>query len=713
MLKEFNFKKIDSDEQSIVFLFKNQEIPSLIYWGDKLSSLVEIKDLAYEENPILFGAPDKTTFLNLFPQSKNGWINQPPLIAYNDAYNSQASNFQTKKVTIKKNRLYQEITFFLQDQQVHLSLNFKLFKQTNILTANSTLSHKFNQPLKIAFFSNPVIPCPERHQKVKYWSGKWCGEFSPQEVPWPIGKLSLTNRTGRTSHEFFPGMISALATTDEEQGECLGATLAWSGNWFIEAEKTSFDEKVIFSGVHYLPNEKQINSTETITNPELFLVKSNSGYNSLSHSFHSQVRTFFLKKQKSPPIRKVNFNSWEAIYFNHDFEKITKLVELSRKIGVERFVLDDGWFKGRNDDNSSLGDWEIDRKKYPNGFKELVEVIEKNKLDFGLWVEPEMINPKSQLFERHPDWILGDKNQLAFRNQLVLNFSLKEVQDYIFQCLDSLLQTYPIRYLKWDMNRYYLDPFYKGKIVAEKQVKALYNFFVRLRKKHPKVEIESCASGGARIDYGVLKYTNRFWLSDHNGFHDRANMHYQASYFFPPEVFGAHAHPAPSHTSGRVLTNEFMIHLASFTGHLGLELDLTVLSEAELTVIKKGIALYKKFRAFLHSAKFYRLKINSKEHLATLYLKEDTFILVIAQLRSLSSKMAPNITIPYLTNELLYSIKLISSPKNYASAVREQKNNFLKGITLSGRVLQEIGFRMPSGWPNQVWVYSGTKKKKG
>ncbi len=707
----YEFYELRGWDCSLVFFAEPKKAPSLIYWGERLSSLAEIKGLVEEKNPVLFGGLDESLLLNLFPENTKGWINRPPLKVHNDFYNSTASDFTLTKVQKKKNPTSEQITFLLQDRQVTVGLNFILF-ENGLLTINSEFTHELAEPLKVEYFSNPLVPVPSHHSKIKYWSGKWCGEFTAQSTSWNTGMFSLENRTGRTSHEFFPGLITHPRTTDENGGEALSAHLGWSGNWFLHLEQTAMNEKLIHSGVCYLPNEKQLKPLETLTSPSLFLAKSFRGFSDLSQKHHQFVRENFLKK--SPKTRKIHFNTWEAIYFQHDLTKIKQLINLAQQIGVERFVIDDGWFQGRNDESSSLGDWEIDSLKYPHGFDEVVGLIEEAGMDFGLWVEPEMINAKSELFQKHPNWFLGNEKSLTVRKQFILNLALKEVQDYLFKTLDHLLRRYPIRYLKWDMNRYYLDFTQESswtKPVAEKQTLALYALLAKLKKEHPEVEIQSCSSGGGRIDYGILKYVNRFWLSDHNDMHDRIKMHSEASHFFPPEVFGSHVHPSPSHTSGRKLNYEFIGLAAAFGGHFGLEIDLTKLSPAELKILATSGRLYKEYRNFLQEAKFYRLENRSPSHLIHLYVKGREFVLVVFQLNSLPFKIAPSISLAGLKPNHYYRINLLAGPSVYASAVREQETNLTtSGLRLSGRVLANQGFKLPSGWPDQAWVYLGVSE---
>jgi alpha-galactosidase len=304
--------------------------------------------------------------------------------------------------------------------------------------------------------------------------------------------------------------------------------------------------------------------------------------------------------------RPVHLNTWEAVYFNHDDATLRALAEHAAALGVERFVLDDGWFPGRPNDHSGLGDWWPDPLKYPQGLGPLIAHVLGLGMAFGLWVEPEMVNPNSDLFRAHPDWALqvaGQSLQLG-RLQLVLDLSRPEVGDYLFDKLDALLRENRISYLKWDMNRDLAQAAdARGQLAYAKQIPALYALLQRLRAQHPAVEIESCASGGGRMDLGILQHTQRFWTSDNNDAVSRIAIQSGAARLFPLEVLGAHVGPAPAHTTGRSQSLDLRCAVALF-GHMGVEADVRKFTEAEAQTLATWIGIYKSWRAVLHGSRF-------------------------------------------------------------------------------------------------------------
>ena len=304
--------------------------------------------------------------------------------------------------------------------------------------------------------------------------------------------------------------------------------------------------------------------------------------------------------------RPVHLNTWEAVYFNHDDATLRALAERAAALGVERFVLDDGWFPGRPDDHSGLGDWWPDPQKYPQGLGPLIAHVERLGMEFGLWVEPEMVNPDSALFRAHPDWALqvsGHALELG-RQQLVLDLARSEVSAYLLDKLDTLLRENRIAYLKWDMNRDLAQAAdVRGQLAYARQVPPLYALLQTLRARHPTVEIESCASGGGRMDLGILQHTQRFWTSDNNDAVSRITIQSGAARLFPLEVLGAHVGPAPAHTTGRSQSLALRCAVALF-GHMGVEADVRKLSDTEGNTLAHWIGIYKAWRAVLHTGRF-------------------------------------------------------------------------------------------------------------
>jgi len=307
-------------------------------------------------------------------------------------------------------------------------------------------------------------------------------------------------------------------------------------------------------------------------------------------------------------VRPIHYNTWEAVYFDHDHDKLFALADKAAAVGAERFILDDGWFGSRRNDKAGLGDWWPSKDVYPDGLGPLVDHVTGLGMEFGLWFEPEMVNPDSELYRNHPDWILHAEGveQVPFRSQFVLDLTRAEVCDYLFDHMHKLLSEHDISYVKWDMNRDVHHPGSRGRPAINQQTRALYKLIERLREHHPDLEIESCSSGGARADYGILRRTDRIWTSDSNDALDRQRIQRGASHFFPLEIVGAHVGPETCHITGRRLSMQMRVATAIF-GHMGMELNLLEEREADIEILKAGLALHKQYRTLIHSGDYQRL----------------------------------------------------------------------------------------------------------
>ena len=372
-------------------------------------------------------------------------------------------------------------------------------------------------------------------------------------------------------------MKRVLATSE---GAVFGLHLGWSGNWRFVIDRSPHGQLLVQAGELFLPGELVLEPGQSYQTPPFYLGNAH-GLNDLSSQFHRFVRDKLVRFSDPAKPRPVHFNSWEAVYFDQNLESLFNLVELAAKVGAERFVLDDGWFRGRGNERAALGDWEVDETKYPDGLQPLIDHVEKAGMEFGIWVEPEMVNENSDLFRSHPDWILHvpPYHQPVGRYQFVLNLARREVSEYLFGALNKLLTEYPgIKYLKWDMNRDLTLPGGKeGNPSVHAQTLALYELLRQVRERHPLVEIESCASGGARVDFGILERTCRLWASDTNDAHERVRIQRGLSYFFPPIIVGSHVGPSTCHQTHRKLSLPFRCAVA-LTGHMGMEIDLRELS---------------------------------------------------------------------------------------------------------------------------------------
>ena len=579
--------------------------PMALYWGPRLPAGIDPAALVRlgHRGPAP-ASPAVPPPLSLTPQAGDGWPGRPGLAAHR-AGQGWASLCRLEDVQATSTTA----VFLSRDAGNGLVLVHELAISGDVLVATTRLSNAGTDALAVEALAAPVLPIPGFVTDLIGFDGRWAGEFQLRRQPRTPGSLVRENRRGRTSHDAFPGLIACTSTCDERQGLAYGWHLGWSGNHRLAVETLSDGRALVMAEALYLPGEIRLEPGASLISPTLFASVSDKGLSVLSRQFHAFVRARPEHARLRAKPRPVHYNSWEAVYFDHDPVVLADLAVRAAALGVERFVLDDGWFKGRRDDRAGLGDWTVDTGVYPDGLAPLIAQVQALGMEFGLWVEPEMFNPDSDLHRAHPEWVLGVAGaaQLDFRHQLVLDCGRNEVQDHLFTALDALLRNHDIAYLKWDMNRDLSHPGGSdGRAGAVAHVRGVYDLLARLRAAHPAVEIESCASGGGRADYGVLALTDRIWTSDSNDALDRLAIQRGFSHFFPSEVMGAHVGPASCHITGRRLTMAVRVATALF-GHLGMELDLRELDSRDAADLAAGVALYKTHRALIHGGDLFRL----------------------------------------------------------------------------------------------------------
>lgn len=425
------------------------------------------------------------------------------------------------------------------------------------------------------------------------------------------GSYVTGSRRGTSSHQHNPGVILAGRDTTEDYGSCYGVLFVYSGNFMCETEKDQFGQTRVLMGLQSDLFHYPLAPGETLTVPETILSYSGSGLSVLSQQFHQCIRDHICRgKYKSQP-RPVLINSWEAAYFDFNGETICRLAQEAAELGIDMVVMDDGWFGKREDDNSGLGDWQVNERKLGCTLGEMVERINGLGVKFGIWIEPEMVSEDSSLYREHPDWALRipGRKPVRCRNQLVLDFSRKEVRDFIFEKICAVLDQGNIEYVKWDMNRSIADVYSmensQGKVSYE-YVLGVYDFLERLLQKYPDILIEGCSGGGGRFDAGMMYYTPQIWCSDNTDAIDRTRIQYGTSFFYPVSTVGSHVSAVPNHQTGRSvsLCTRGVVAMA---GTFGYELDPGKLSDAEKEEIRTQIRQYKEYAPMIQSGKYYRL----------------------------------------------------------------------------------------------------------
>lgn len=506
---------------------------------------------------------------------------------------------------------------------VRLDVGFRLGAETGVLEVTTCISNLEAVPLVVSWCASAHLPLPYWADHLLDHTGDWCAEFRRELRPLGEAGLLREVREGRSSHARPPMLAFSEGPPLPDRGRVLGMQLAWSGNHRSRVDRLADGDDMVQIGLLPLADELVVANSACWQAPTAHVTVSCHGLDGLAARFTEHCRARILPERGQRWPRPVHLNTWEAVYFDHSGERLDELVDAAADVGVERFVLDDGWFRGRRDDRRALGDWSPDPERYPGGLEPLIERVHGRGMRFGLWVEPEMISEDSDLFRQHPEWARGlvGRAPLFGRQQRVLDLTCPEALQHVFATLDDLLRRHAIDYLKWDHNRTLTEAAADGSPGHVGQTQGLYQLLDRLRAAHPEVEIESCASGGGRLDWGVLERCHRVWSSDSNDPVVRARIMVGAGLFLPPEVLGVHVGPERAHTTGRSTSLDFRAAVA-LLGHFGLELDLLALSDPDRERLGAHVARYKRLRNLLHSGR-HATPVFDADHLVRVVTAED------------------------------------------------------------------------------------------
>ncbi len=458
--------------------------------------------------------------------------------------------------------------------------------------------------------------------------GRHAMERSMQRASIAHGSQVIGSRRGSSSHQYNPAVIIADQDATEDCGSCYGMVFVYSGNFLCEAERDQYNQTRVIMGLQSDLLHYPLEAGEMLTVPETILCYSDQGFGGLSLKYHHCLRDHVCRGAYQHSPRPVLVNSWEAAYFHFDGETIIRLAKEAAELGIDMVVMDDGWFGKREDDNSGLGDWQVNEQKLGCSLGELIHKVNETGVKFGIWIEPEMVSEDSDLYRTHPDWAMlnPQRNPIRSRNQLVLDFSRKEVRDYIFEQICNVFDQGNIEYVKWDMNRSISDVYSadnrQGK-VAYDYVLGVYEFLEKLTAKYPHLLIEGCCGGGGRFDAGMLYYTPQIWCSDNTDALDRLQIQYGTSFFYPMSAMAAHVSAVPNHQTGRSISLQTR-GIVAMTGAFGYELSLEKLTEEEKEQVKDQIRQYKEYESLISNGDYYRLSNPNQDSLAAwMYISKD------------------------------------------------------------------------------------------
>ena len=505
------------------------------------------------------------------------------------------------------------VTLIDRATQIRIKLYYGVFEELDIITRAAQIINAGYEIVWLKKASSVCLELPFGKWDLIHFYGRHCMERQPERIPLFHGIQTVSSGRGMSSHQHNPFVILCDREANEDGGVCYGMMLMYSGNHKTEVELDQYESARVVMGINEERFRWELAPEASFYTPEVIMTCSD-GLTQLSHRYHRVIRNNVVRGSYKLSHRPVLINNWEAMYFDLNEEKLLSLAEKAAGLGVELFVLDDGWFKNRADDNAGLGDWVPDQKKLPNGLDGLIAKINAMGLKFGLWVEPEMVNEDSDLYRAHPDWALTAPNRapMMSRNQLVLDLSRTEVHEYIFNTLSDLLSKYNISYIKWDFNRALSDvyshstPSPRQGEVPHRYCLSLYRLYERLMEKFPHVLFEGCAGGGGRFDAGMLHYVPQIWCSDNTDPISRLAIQYGTSFGYPVSAVGAHVSATPNHQTGRT-TPLSTRGIVAMSGAFGYELDLGKLSDEELEEMKGQIAHFKEIEPIVHNGLYYRL----------------------------------------------------------------------------------------------------------
>jgi alpha-galactosidase len=579
-----------------------------------------------------------TTVSELVYESHRIYAGKPALVGLPSTYAMEASEAESLDIV-------------LSDSQIGLKavLTYTIYRELDAVIRSVRYVNESGSKMKLLRALSMGIDFPHDDFDMLQLSGTWARERHIERRPLASGGSIIESRRGASSHSLNPFLALLSKDANEEQGEAFGFSLVYSGSFTAQVEVDPYHTTRVVMGINPFDFCWLLEPGESFQTPETVLVYSPEGLGGMSRAYHKLYRTRLCRGAYRDRSRPVLLNNWEATYFDFDADKIEQIASEGKELGAELFVLDDGWFGKRDNDKSSLGDWFVDQRKLPNGLPDLVERVRRLGLQFGIWFEPEMVSPESELYRAHPDWCLHvpDRRRTEARQQLVLDYSRQDVRDYIVAAITDVLQSCPITYVKWDMNRNMTEigsallPPERQRETAHRCILGLYEVLERLTTAFPYVLFESCSGGGGRFDPGMLYYMPQTWTSDNTDAVERLKIQYGTSIVYPISAMGAHVSAVPNHQVHRTTPIEMRGHVA-MSGNFGYELNPALLTEAEKTAVKQQISLYKDMRFLIQSGEFYRLRSPFQGNdTAWMFVMEDGSEALVAYFQVLSEPNAP------------------------------------------------------------------------
>ncbi|WP_287448721.1 alpha-galactosidase [Sellimonas sp.] len=632
--KEKQIFNLHTENTTYQFLVDKYGFLLHLYYGKRINGdmdyLLTYYDRGFSGNPSDTGA-DRTYSMDALPQEfpcPGTGDYRSTAVAVRNADGSYSCDLRFQRYEICKGKYSLEglpavyakdeeaetLKIYLEDPvtKVQAVLLYGVLPEKDIITRSVQIINQNEEKIELIRAASACLDFVAGDYDLITFYGRHAMERNFQRVPVKHGKQMIGSKRGSSSHQYNPSLILADSGTDEKNGGCYGMAFVYSGGFEAEAEKDQFNQTRVMMGLSSDQFCYPLGKGEMFTVPETVMTYSSEGFGGLSWNFHRCFRRNLCRGKYRTKQRPVLVNSWEADYFDFTGETLVALAEHAAELGIDMFVLDDGWFGKRDDDNSGLGDWHVNEEKLGCTMGELIGKINDLGLKFGLWIEPEMVSEDSDLYRQHPDWVMAipGRKPVRARNQLVLDFSRKEVREEVFRQISHVLDQGNVEYIKWDMNRSLADIYSsvtkdQGKVLYD-YVLGVYDFLEKLTEKYPDILIEGCSGGGGRFDAGMLYYTPQIWCSDNTDAVDRLDIQYGTSFIYPISCIGSHVSAVPNHQTGRV-TSLHTRGVVAMAGTFGYELNLGILPKEEKEEIKQQIKTFKKHEGLIHNGRYYRL----------------------------------------------------------------------------------------------------------
>lgn len=693
--------RTDGDDITLVFVAAGRDEIDLAYLGPRLpdgedlSALVRAGTFGLHENE-----PDAPRIGGLLPQAHDGYRGRP---AYQIRSGKRQVDCGFQLAHIQADGPNMMATWVEKSTGLQVDMSWEIVGPRTVEVTMELMADDEGDIL-LESASSLSMPLPRHFTHMAAFSGRWAREMQAKTTR--IGPQAIEMRSANGKPGFDAGNWLVFHGDDGQNNDadCLGIHTASSGDHLAHVVQDQDGRASLSIEARRQPGGISLNAGDFTDLGQVTLILSDN-QDHLTQLFHDHVRTNVLPQRSDWIPRKVHLNSWEALAFDLDEAKLKTLASAAADLGIERFVLDDGWFKGRRGDDAGLGDWQVDEAIFPDGLTPLIDHVRGLDMDFGLWVEPEMISPDSDLYRTHPDWCLHDDraDRPTERNQLVLDLSREDAFAYIYQALVALLDNHDIAYLKWDHNR---------RLFPDNGLQqfAIQRLLGKLRQQYPAVEIESCSSGGGRVSFSMLQYCHRIWPSDNNDPIERLRIMESWTRFLPLEILGNHVGPSPNPITGRRTDMDFRAKVALF-GHMGVETNPAVMSEDERAILRAHIALYKQWRDVLHGGAFRQLRHPESSIYGQMVLSGQRALAVVAQTAFAENFNVAPVRLPGLDPDTLYRVTLPKPWPQKSSAYLADPDAWESGFVLSGRALAERGLALPLTYPETAWLIAIEEQK--